>query len=247
MFFTKGQHLSWRHTVNCSKMYRPTSAWAWAFLGIACFQACFTMIVDSFLLYKFDQRLLSLSVDADSDAESSRKHAMGLTPTYLVVLILGFLYHITLSWDTLRLQNTIQICGVCCFAAAMSAYSMAEVIQVRSAISYFRLYVPESEPLLTAAESGLLVAIPVVLAITTLGLCVLAWKLSQTFAWTMYKTFSADVDVKKRYKLLEVSNTRALLVVSGDTDHCRHSSTLHCLNSTSSSFSASRYNFSPLS
>jgi hypothetical protein len=228
-------------------MYRPTSVWGWAFLATACFQALFTIIVDSFLLYRINQGLISLSIDTDSDVESSRRHALGLTPMYLVILILGSLYHAWLSWDTLRLQNTIQICGVCSFAAALATYSMAEVIQVRSAISYFRLYVPESEPLLTAAESGLLVAIPVVLAITTLGLCVLAWKLSQTFAWTMYKTFSADVDVKKRYKLLEVSNTRALLVVSGDTDHCRHSSTLHCLNSTSSSFSASRYNFSPLS
>jgi hypothetical protein len=94
----------------------------------------------------------------------------------------------------------------------MSGYSMAEVIQVRSAVSYFRLHVPEFETLLTAAESGLLVAIPVVLAITTLGLCFLAWKLSQIFAWTIYKNFSADMNVKKRYMLLEVSVIRALSV-----------------------------------
>lgn len=173
------------------------------------------MIVDSFLLYKFDQRLLSLSVDADSDAESSRKHAMGLTPTYLVVLILGFLYHITLSWDTLRLQNTIQICGVCCFAAAMSAYSMAEVIEVRSAVNDLRIHMPASGTLLTAAESGLLVAIPAVLAITTLGLCFLAWKLSQMFAWTIYKSFSADMDIRKRYTLLEVSDVEDFSAQAG--------------------------------
>ena len=215
MSFTKSQHLFWSHTVNCSKMYRPTSAWAWAFLGIACFQACFTIIVDSFLLYRFDQRLLSLSFNTDSDAESSRKHALGLTPTYLVILVLGLLYHISLSWDTLRLQNTIQICGVCCFAAAMSTYSMAEVIEVRSAVSDFRIHMPAGGALLTAAESGLLVAIPAVLAITTLGLCFLAWKLSQMFAWTIYKSFSADMNIRKRYTLLEVSGIKAFLAQAG--------------------------------
>lgn len=187
----------------------------------------FTIIVDSFLLYKFDHRLLALSVDTDSEAGSSKQHAMGLTPMYLVVLILGLLFHASLSWDSLRLQNKVQIYGVCSFAAAMSAYSVAEVIQVRSAVSYFRVHVPESGTLLTAAESGLLVAIPIVIAITTLGLCLLAWKLSQTFAWTIYKNFSADVGVRKKYTLLEVSVIRTLSVLSGDTDLCRHSSTLH--------------------
>ena len=186
-------------------MYRPTSTWGWAFLGTACSQAMFTIIVDSFLLYRFDHRLLALNVDTDSDVASSKQHAMGLTPMYLVVLVLGLFYHTTLSWDSLRLQNKVQIYGVCSFAAAMSAYSVAQVIQVQSAVSYFRVHVPGSQPLLTAAESGFLVAIPVVLAITTLGLCLLAWKLSQTFAWTIYKNFSADVGVRKKYTLFEVS------------------------------------------
>ena len=94
----------------------------------------------------------------------------------------------------------------------MSIYSVAEVIEVRSAVSYFRIHMPASETLLTTAESGLLVAIPAVLAITALGLCFLAWKLSQMFAWTIYKSFSADMDVRKRYMLLEVSDIKTLSV-----------------------------------
>jgi hypothetical protein len=205
---TQGEHLFGKLTATSSKMYRPTSVWAWAFLMTACFQALFAIIVDSFLLYKFDRRLHPLSVDTNSDAQSSKKHAMSLTPTYLIILVLGLLYHASLSWDTLRLQNTVQICGVCSFAAAISAYSLAEVIQIQSAVSYFSIHMPESGVLLTAAENRLLVAIPIVLAITTLVLCVLAWKLSQLFAWTVYKSFSADMDVRKRYMLLEVSDFR---------------------------------------
>lgn len=219
--FKNDRQLYCKHTITSSKMYRPTSIWGWAFLGTACFQALFTIIVDSFLLYRFDHRLQSLSIDTGSDVASAKTHAMGLTPMYLVVLVLGLLYHTALSWDSLRLQNKVQIYGVCSFAAAMSAYSVAEVIQIRSAVSYFRIHVPGSGPLLTAAESGLLVAIPVVLAITTFGLCLLAWKLSQTFAWTIYKNFSADVGVRKKYTLLEVSVIRTPSVLRGDTDHCR--------------------------
>lgn len=101
----------------------------------------------------------------------------------------------------------------------MSAYSLAEVIEVRSAVSDLRIHMPEPGTLLTAAESGLLVAIPAVLATTALGLCFLAWKLSQMFAWTIYKSFSADMDVRKRYTLLEVSSIEAFPVQVGDTDH----------------------------
>lgn len=191
-------------------MYRPTSVWAWAFLATACFQALFAIVVDSFLLYEFDRRLFSIQLQADSDMESSKQQAMRLTPTYLVILVLGLLYHASLSWDTLRLQNIVQTCGVCAFAAAISAYSLAEAIQVLSTVNYFRVHVPGSEALLTASESRLLVAIPTVLAITTLGLCFTAWKLSHLFAWTIYKNFSADVDVRKKYTLLEVSDPKAL-------------------------------------
>lgn len=215
-----------------SKMYRPTSVWAWAFLATAGFQALFAIVVDSFLLYKFDRRLFSIQMEDNSDTKSSKEEAMRLTPTYLVVLVLGLLFHASLSWDTLRLQNTVQICGVCAFGAALSAYALAEAIQVLNTVSNFRLQVPGSGPLLTASESRLLVAIPTVLAITTLGLCFVAWKLSHLFAWTIYKNFSADVDVRKRYTLLEVSDLEALSCLIGrdskETDYCRCSSMSHC-------------------
>lgn len=209
--FEQSQHVFGRNKFTRNRMYRPTSAWAWAFLATACFQALFTIVVDSFLLYNLNRSLLSLRVDTASEMESYRQRAIRLTPTYLVILVLGVLYHASLSWDTLRLQNTVQICGVCLFGAAISAYSLAEVVQVRSAVNYFRLHAPESGSLLTAAESRLLVAMPIMLAITTLALCLLAWKLSQLFAWTIYKNFSADMNVRRRYMLLEVSDIRALL------------------------------------
>ena len=204
------RHAFGRKGITRNRMYRPTSAWALAFLATACFQALFAIVVDSFLLYKFNRSLLSLRVDTDSEMGTFKQRAIRLTPTYLVILVLGVLYHASLSWDTLRLQNTVQICGVCLFGAAIAAYSLAEVVQVRSAVSYFRIHAPESGLPLSAAESRLLVAMPIMLAITTLALCLLAWKLSQLFAWTIYKNFSADVNVRRRYMLLEVSDIKAL-------------------------------------
>lgn len=49
-----------------------------------------------------------------------------------------------------------------------------------------------------------LIAMPGVIALGTLLMSVVAWKLYDEFAWTIYKHISADLRLKRRYLIYQV-------------------------------------------
>lgn len=49
-----------------------------------------------------------------------------------------------------------------------------------------------------------LIAIPVIIAVGSIILAFLAWKLYDEFAWTIYKHISADLRMKRRYLTYQV-------------------------------------------
>ena len=49
-----------------------------------------------------------------------------------------------------------------------------------------------------------LIAIPCLIAIGTVFMSVVAWKLYDEFAWTIYKHISADLRMKRRYLTFQV-------------------------------------------
>lgn len=50
-----------------------------------------------------------------------------------------------------------------------------------------------------------LVAVPCIIALFTVVMSVIAWKLYDEFAWTIYKHISADLRMKRRYLTFQVS------------------------------------------
>lgn len=53
-----------------------------------------------------------------------------------------------------------------------------------------------------------LVAVPCIIAFFTVAMSVIAWKLYDEFAWTIYKHISADLRMKRRYLTFQVSFLR---------------------------------------
>lgn len=49
-----------------------------------------------------------------------------------------------------------------------------------------------------------LIAIPCIIAVGTVCLSFVAWKLYDEFAWTIYKHISADLRMKRRYLTFQV-------------------------------------------
>lgn len=139
-------------------------------------------------------------------------------PTFLTLFIFGFLYELLLVWDALRLKNTIQIIGICIANLALLVYTAIQIDQIEEAITDLGSYnglkggYTESDGTVVSPRDSLwatvqpfLIAIPIVLAIGTVILSWLAWKLYQVFAWDILKQIGADYRMKKRFLHYQVS------------------------------------------
>ncbi|KAI9848760.1 MAG: hypothetical protein M1837_006847 [Sclerophora amabilis] len=183
-------------------MYRPNSLWTWSFLVIVVVQAAIALAFEAFVFAKFQTSLI------DDDGESRAQPESRAIPTYLTLFIFGFLYQILLVYDALRLKNTIQVIGLCFFNLAMLIYAAVQMDQIKEAVTTLMhgpggsFIEPDSD--VWAASQPFLVAVPCVIALGTVMMSVVAWKLYDEFAWTIYKHISADLRMKRRYLTFQI-------------------------------------------
>ena len=93
----------------------------------------------------------------------------------------------------------------------MLIYSGVQIAQVKEAVDTL-IYPPDNtgpqiEPDIWEKLYWFLLACPCVIALGTILLSGVAWKLYHEFAWTIYKNISADLRLKRRYLTFQVSYT----------------------------------------
>jgi hypothetical protein len=177
-----------------SKMYIPNTTWTWSFMLVAIFQAAINLALQCFVFGKFQA---SLYPDAQNSDVSYT------IPTYLALFIFGFLYQLVLVWDALRQKNTIQVIGVCIYNLGMVIYASVEISQVDEAAEALE-DAQAIQPGTREVLRPFLVAAPCVIALGTVLLAGIAWKLYDEFAWTIYKHISADLRLKRRFLTYQV-------------------------------------------
>jgi hypothetical protein len=126
-------------------------------------------------------------------------------PTYLTLFIFGLVYELILVYDSLRLKNTIQIIGLCLYNLAMLIYAAIQVDQINNTVSYLHNYIINGESTWRGIQPYL-VAAPCIIALATVLMFAIAWKLYEEFAWTIYKHISADLKMKQRFLTFQVSH-----------------------------------------
>jgi hypothetical protein len=120
----------------------------------------------------------------------------------LTLFIFGFLYVLVVVWDALRMKNTIQVIGVCIANLALMVYTAIQVDQIHEAIiklggsGALEDHNPKE---LWSDMKPYLIATPAVIALCTVGMVFVAWKLYQEFAWDILKNIGADYRMKKRF------------------------------------------------
>lgn len=171
-------------------------------------------MIFSYVFAQFQTHLTAKVDSADTNTTAQYK----TIPTFLTLFIFGFLYELLLVWDALRLKNTIQIIGICIANLALLVYTAIQIDQIEEAITDLGQYnglkggYTDTDGTVVSARDALwdrvqpfLIAIPIVLAIGTVILSWIAWKLYQVFAWDILKQIGADYRMKKRFLYYQVS------------------------------------------
>ncbi|MCJ1468470.1 hypothetical protein MMC07_007099 [Pseudocyphellaria aurata] len=177
-------------------MYRPNTLWTWALVVVTAVQAAIVLVFESYVFAKFQA---SLKDGAESDSYSRA------IPTSLTLYIFGFLYQLVLVYDALRLQNTIQVIGLCTFNVALLVYASVQMTQIHDAIDRLDNKSKIKDPVsVWDGTKPYLTAVPCIIALGFVLMSVVAWKLYDEFAWMIYKHISADLKMKRRYLTYQI-------------------------------------------
>ncbi|KAL8868429.1 MAG: hypothetical protein Q9174_004999 [Haloplaca sp. 1 TL-2023] len=179
-------------------MYKPNSTWTWAFVGVSFVQAAIVLGFEAYAFAKFQT-----SLKGDWGEEKLTSRPTRTIPTFLALYIFGFVYQLILVYDALRLKNTIQVIGLCIYNVGLLVYAAVQMDQIHQAVEEL-----SGRNNIDAAvwdiEKPYLIAIPCVIAFGTVLLAIIAWKLYDEFAWTIYKHISADLRMKRRYLTFQI-------------------------------------------
>ncbi|KAI5367467.1 putative UPF0658 Golgi apparatus membrane protein [Septoria linicola] len=179
-------------------MYIPNTKWTWTFMIIVLIQAIASLALEIYVFGEFQA-----SLEINNAPGNERPSATFTIPTYLALFIFGFIYELVLAWDALRLKNTIQVIGICIYNLGMLIYSSVQMEQVDEAVH--QLYDSDQIEQDTWVQlRPFLIAAPCVIALGTVLLSFVAWKLYNEFAWTIYKHISADLRLKRRYLTYQI-------------------------------------------
>lgn len=102
------------------------------------------------------------------------------------------------------MKNTIQVIGVCVANLALMVYTAIQVEQIEEAILILGKFNAIDTEKISSHElwgdiKPYLIATPAVIALCTVGMVFVAWKLYQEFAWDILKNIGADYRMKKRF------------------------------------------------
>ncbi|KAG5979754.1 hypothetical protein E4U55_004800 [Claviceps digitariae] len=171
--------------------------WSAAFMGVTALQAIICLGFEAYVFARFHT---SLGAFVEDDHVQSQYKTI---PTFLTLFVFGFLYELVIVWDALRLKNTIQVIGVCIANLALLVYTAIQVDQISGAIYIlFRanaLKFGVTHESLWSQVRAFLISIPAVIALSTLLMVFISWKLYQEFAWDILKNIGADYRMKKRF------------------------------------------------
>jgi hypothetical protein len=101
------------------------------------------------------------------------------------------------------MKNTIQVIGLCACNFGLLIYGAVQVRQIQNAVSVLS-DMDKISPVVWAQSEPFLIIIPCIVALGSVLMTFVAFKLYDEFAWTIYKHISADLRMKRRYLTYQI-------------------------------------------
>ncbi|SCO90108.1 uncharacterized protein FRV6_14236 [Fusarium oxysporum] len=173
------------------------SKWPACFMVISLLQAALCICFEAFVFAKFQSNV------RENNRQKMVQSQYKTITTFLALFIFSFLYTLVVVWDALCQKNTIQIIGICFSNFALMVYTTIQVSQTHRAINILA----EAKALDQGVDSKslwdnirpFLVAIPTIIAVATIAVAFVAWKIYREYAWDIWKNIGADYHMKKRF------------------------------------------------
>jgi len=91
---------------------------------------------------------------------------------------------------------------LCAVNVGLMVYGAVQIKQIQDAIGV--LHIQASVPYIWDQIKAELIAIPLVIFLGTIMMSLVAWKLYDEFSWTIYKSISADLKMKRRFLTYQI-------------------------------------------
>ncbi|KAK0664593.1 hypothetical protein QBC41DRAFT_17607 [Cercophora samala] len=183
-----------------------SNTWSKLFFFVVGLQAVICVAFECYVFARFQFGLQFQEGDLTDDEQRRKLQSRYRTiPTFLALFIFGFLYVLILSWDALRMKNTIQIIGLCVANLALFVYTILQIDQIEKSLDIL-----EGALILKGGGSGdkntvwalakpFLIAVPAIVGVITVAMSCIAYQLYREFAWDILKQIGADYRMKKRF------------------------------------------------
>ena len=153
--------------------------------------------------YVFGQFQIELNPAANDRNAAGQGNWARAIPTYLSLLIFGFVYQLVLVYDALQAKNTIQVIGLVFMNVGILIYTGIQRDQINEAVTELNRYRFISLEFWDKINP-VLIALPCLIALGTTILAFLAWQLYKEFGWVIYKQIGADLSMKRRFLIYQV-------------------------------------------
>ncbi|KAI5285282.1 hypothetical protein KEM54_000692 [Ascosphaera aggregata] len=127
--------------------------------------------------------------------QEARKYSKTI-PTFLSLLIFGFVYDLVLVADALYNKNSIQLIGLCLCNVGLMVYGAVQISQIEKAVSAL-VKVNEMKDATWHQIRGCLIAIPIVIGVFTLIEAYMTWELKRKFGWQLIDATQGSLDKKR--------------------------------------------------
>ncbi|KAJ5697285.1 hypothetical protein N7488_010969 [Penicillium malachiteum] len=187
------QYASTTPKTKGTKIYMPNTLWTRLFAITGIIETLGTVGIESWIF---------ISISKHFDHSGDEQATLRLR-SFLGLYIFALLYELALSYDALRRKNTFQLMGLCICNMGLLVYGIIQTKEIKDTLTTLGGTTVNGNDLWNEYRVALIL-VPVVLAIGTVCLSVVTWKLRAEFSWTIYKSISADLQMSWRYTTYQV-------------------------------------------